>query len=88
MADRTWAAAAKLGKPAYTVVLKLKTSEFRTLTRSWTGEAALSSSGMLADRAVDLLARVNLPPATRFRLVGVGASNFRDPEADAQRSLI
>lgn len=80
MATRTWEAAAKLGKPAHTVVLKLKTSDFRILTRSLTRPAAPDSEAALAQIALGLRERVNLPPETRYRLVGVGLSGFERPE--------
>ena len=58
------------------MVLKLKTSEFRTLTRSLTPVERPSSLQALADLACGLRARVMLPAHTRFRLVGVGLSGF------------
>lgn len=81
MAERTWDAARKLGKPAHTVVLKLKTGDFRILTRSLTQDRAPDSADALADMALALRERVNLPEQTRYRLVGVGLSQFREPAA-------
>lgn len=80
MATRTWEAALKLQKPAHTVVLKLKTSDFRILTRSLTRPKPPESSDALAQIALDLRERVRLPPETRYRLVGVGLSGFERPE--------
>ena len=38
--------------------------------------------------ALALRDRVDLPPSTRYRLVGVGFGGFRDPSGDAgQRTL-
>jgi DNA polymerase-4 len=65
------------------VVLKLKTSEFKILTRSHTSSASPSSCEELTAIALALRERVDLDPKRRFRLVGVGLSNFRDP-ADAR----
>lgn len=88
MAARTWQAARKMDRVAHTVVLKLKTSEFRILTRSITLPAAVDSEQVLADRAAGLLARVELPDSVRYRLVGVGLSGFEAPEeATLQPSL-
>lgn len=88
MAARTWDAALKLGKPAHTVVLKLKTADFRILTRSLTRAAAADSGEVLAEIALGLRERVNLPPETRYRLVGVGLSGFeRSDEAAVQPGL-
>jgi DNA polymerase-4 len=61
-------------------VLKLKTSEFKILTRSHTPSAPPSSCEELTDIALLLRERVDLSPKQRFRLVGVGLSNFSDPE--------
>ena len=88
MATRTWDAARKLGKPARTVVLKLKTSDFRILTRSLTRPRAPDSAESLAQTALDLRERVNLPADTRYRLVGVGLSGFeRGDDAPVQTGL-
>jgi DNA polymerase-4 len=80
LAEKTWTASRKEARIAHTVVLKLKTSEFRILTRSHTPSHAPSSSEELTRIALSLRERVDLGPHQRFRLVGVGLSNFRDPE--------
>lgn len=87
MAERTWHAAQRLGQPAATVVLKLKTADFRILTRSLTRKPAPDSAEALAERALALSARVNLPAQTRYRLVGVGLSGFESGDAPAQPQL-
>lgn len=89
MAARTWTAALKMGRPAHTVVLKLKTGDFRILTRSLTQATAPDSAEELANLAVALCARVALPDPTRYRLVGVGLSNFREVnQNDRQEKLV
>ena len=65
---------------ARTVVLKLKTSEFKILTRSNTPQAPPSTCEELTCIALSLRDRIDLSPEQRFRLVGVGLSNFSDPE--------
>jgi DNA polymerase-4 len=80
LAEKVWSASRKESRIAHTVVLKLKTSEFNILTRSHTPLTPPSSFQELADIAVALLERVTLAPGQRFRLVGVGLSNFREPE--------
>jgi DNA polymerase-4 len=73
---------------ARTVVLKLKTSEFKILTRSHTPGSPPCSCKELTNIALSLRERVGLSPQQRFRLVGVGLSNFCDPEdASAQSAL-
>ncbi|MBV2208220.1 MAG: DNA polymerase IV [Thermomonas sp.] len=85
LASSTWASYGKEwqrhpGRIARTVVLKLKTADFRTLTRSITGAEPPSSEAMLAQIACDLRTRVELPRSTRYRLVGVGISGFTEYE--------
>ena len=65
---------------ARTVVLKLKTSDFRTLTRSLTGTAPPTSEEAFADIGCALRERVDLAASTRYRLVGVGLSGFAEPD--------
>ncbi len=80
LAEKTWAASRNETRIARTVVLKLKTSEFRILTRSHTPASPPSSCEELTGIALSLRERVDLDPHQRFRLLGVGLSNFRDPE--------
>jgi DNA polymerase-4 len=80
LAEKTWAASRNETRTARTVVLKLKTSEFRILTRSHTPASPPSSCDELTGIALSLRERVDLDPHQLFRLVGVGLSNFRDPE--------
>lgn len=73
---------------ARTVVLKLKTSDFRILTRSLTAAETPASQQELARIACDLRARVALPARTKYRLVGVGLSGFADrDDTDVQSDL-
>jgi DNA polymerase-4 len=73
---------------ARTVVLKLKTSEFKILTRSHTPYSPPASCEEFTSIALSLRDRVGLTAEQRFRLVGVGLSNFRDPDdASAQPAL-
>jgi DNA polymerase IV len=88
LAEHTWAASRKESRIARTVVLKLKTSEFKILTRSHTPGSPLTSSEELTNIALSLLQRVGLSPRQRFRLVGVGLSNFCDPEDRSAQSVL
>jgi DNA polymerase-4 len=80
LAEKIWSASRKESRTARTVVLKLKTSEFNILTRSHTPGSPPSSCEELTSIALSLRERVDLGPRQRFRLVGVGLSNFREPE--------
>jgi len=80
LAELTWAASRKETRVARTVVLKLKTAEFKIITRSHTPSSPPSSCEELTTIALSLRERVFLGPQQRFRLVGVGLSNFFEPE--------
>src|SRR5215831_17367168 len=82
LAEKLWSASRKEVRVARTVVLKLKTSDFKILTRSHTSELPPSSCEQLMEVALKLLERVDLDPQQRYRLVGVGLSNVRDPDED------
>jgi DNA polymerase-4 len=88
LAETTWTASRKELRVARTVVLKLKTSEFKILTRSHTPTVPPSSCEELTSIALSLRERIALSPKQRFRLVGVGLSNFHDPDdASSQPAL-
>jgi DNA polymerase-4 len=88
LAEKTWQAANKSERVGRTVVLKLKTAQFRILTRSHTPDAPPSSLEQLTAIALSLRERVDLPAHTRYRLVGVGLGGFRDrDEGSSQGGL-
>src|SRR6266704_1963303 len=80
LAEKLWSASRKESRIARTIVLKLKTSEFKILTRSHTPDSPPSSCDELTDLALKLRERVDIGPRQRYRLVGVGLSNFRELE--------
>jgi len=80
LAQKVWSASRHESRVARTVVLKLKTSEFNILTRSHTPTFPPASCEELTAIALSLRERISLGSGQRFRLVGVGLSNFRDPE--------
>ncbi len=88
LAGKTWAAyerevASEHGRIARTIVLKLKTGDFQTLTRSLTPSTRPASATELADIACALRERVDRPADSRYRLVGVGLSGFVDRDSFA-----
>ena len=88
LAGKTWEASRKTERVGRTVVLKLKTSQFRILTRSFTPETPPRSLEILTDIALSLCDRVEQPDGTLYRLVGVGLGGFRErEEAVLQGSL-
>jgi len=85
LAAKTWSASRKTGRVPRTVVLKLKTRDFRILTRSLTPPQPPASAAELAAIAVSLCDRVDDgrlagEPAVLYRLVGVGLANFHDAD--------
>ncbi|MEN2988847.1 DNA polymerase IV [Tistrella sp. BH-R2-4] len=87
LAERVAARLAKGGLVAEGVVLKLKTADFTTLTRSRRLRAASDQAAPLIDAASDLLA-LELRHGgasghgTAFRLIGLGAHPVRDRAGD------
>jgi DNA polymerase-4 len=85
-AERVSARAKKLGLAGHTVVLKLKTADFRLKTRSHT----LDAPTQLADR-IFRTAQASLrreADGTQFRLLGVGLSNLTPAASADPMSLI
>ena len=87
-AERTWIHATKSDRIGRTVVLKLKTSDFQSITRSLTPSVRPTSLEELSAVALQLLDRVDLPATTRYRLVGVGLSNFVDSDEASMQSTL
>jgi DNA polymerase IV len=80
LAEKVWTASLREPRIARTVVLKLKTREFSILTRSLTPDVPPASCEELISIALSLRNRVETNSRQRFRLVGVGLSNFRDSQ--------
>jgi DNA polymerase-4 len=88
LAEKLWSASRRESRSARTVVLKLKTGEFKVVTRSHTPDSPPSSCEELTDIALKLRERVDLGPQQRYRLVGVGLSNFQEPEDTAAQPVL
>jgi DNA polymerase IV len=89
LAEKVWTASNSNARGARTIVLKLKTKEFNTLTRSLTPPVPPSSCEELTRIALALRERVDLGPQQLFRLAGVGLSNFQlnEDNDDTQSSF-
>jgi DNA polymerase-4 len=79
LSQAVWNSAREEVRIARTVVLKLKTSEFNVHTRSYTPDHPPSSCEEFTDIVLRLRDRAGLDPSQKFRLIGVGLSNFREP---------
>jgi len=69
-----------------TIKLKLRLADFTTFTRQTTIAQPTDSAEVILAEASRLLAR-ELHAGRRFRLLGVGVSNFGEGEAESQPSL-
>jgi DNA polymerase-4 len=89
LADKAWTSYQReRDRVACTVVLKLKTADFRTLTRSFTPPQRPRSAQELGRIACTLRGRVERAPECRYRLVGVGLAGFVDRDSyQAQADL-
>lgn len=85
-AERVSARAKKLGLGGHTVVLKLKTSDFRLRTRSTSLEAPTQLADRIFRAAQAALKRE--ANGTRFRLLGVGITNLAPAGSADPASLI
>lgn len=88
LARKVWSAAERSGRIGRTVVLKLKTSDFRILTRSLSPEVPPASVQELLEIASGLRSRVELPARTRYRLAGVGLSNLVEADGLPQQGSL
>jgi DNA polymerase-4 len=83
LAEYVWELSLSNARAGRTVVLKLKTKEFYSLTRSLTPPTLPSSCEEFTTIALKLCERVELDPQQLYRLVGVGLSNFSSDDADS-----
>ena len=88
LAEKVWQASRKESRIPRTIVLKLKTAEFSILTRSHTPGTPLGSCEELTRIALALRENVRMAEGQRYRLVGVGLSNFRDPALAPAEGLL
>ena len=80
LSERVWNSTIEEPRTGRTVVIKLKTSDFNQITRSHTPEFPPATYEEFLEIALWLHSRVDLDPNTRFRLAGIGMSNFSDPQ--------
>ena len=78
LARQVWEATRRRERVGRTITVKLKTSDFRSLSRRLTPAAPPADPQELAGQAIALLDHFGQGESTRFRLVGVGLSNFLD----------
>jgi DNA polymerase-4 len=79
-AQKLWKALSDKELVGRTVTVKLRTGDFKTATRRLTPESIPSSGDDLARIGSELLTRFDFPPNSRYRLAGIGVSNFIDED--------
>jgi len=79
-AQKLWTALSDKQLVGRTVTVKLRTGDFKTATRRLTPESIPSSGDDLARIGAELLTRFDFAPASRYRLAGIGVSNFIDED--------
>ena len=85
LAEKVWAASQGNTRQARTVVLKLKTKEFVSFTRSHTPPYRISTLEQLTQIAVSLCGKIDHAPQQLYRLAGVGLSNFTSATEQSER---
>ncbi|MDQ6801881.1 MAG: DNA polymerase IV [Acidobacteriota bacterium] len=79
-AHSLWETLAQRKLVGRTVTVKLRTGAFATATRRLTPESTPASGDDLARIGVELLTRFEFPDGSKFRLAGIGVSNFLEEE--------
>ena len=83
-AGKLWESLEQRSMRGRTVTVKLRTPDFKTATRQLSPPEVPASGSEIATIAVSLLDRFEFAPDARFRLVGVGVSNFLDEEDEVE----
>ena len=85
LAERVWTSAERKTLLARTVVIKLKRTDFRILTRSITPDLPPDRLDSIITLATTLLERIDPDPSTRYRLIGIGLTNLIETDAQPPR---
>ena len=88
LAEQVWRATRRRERQGRTVTLKLKTADFRTITRRLTPDRPPADAAEIAALALGLLEEFLPDEALRFRLLGVGISNFPDLDEDDPQAAL
>jgi DNA polymerase IV len=86
-AHSLWESLAQRKLVGRTVTVKLRTGAFATATRRHTPDLPPASGDDLARIGVSLLEKFEFPEGSRYRLAGIGVSNFVEEEEQQQPVL-
>ncbi|HEU4522235.1 MAG TPA: DNA polymerase IV, partial [Thermoanaerobaculia bacterium] len=81
---KLWSALEERALRGRTVTVKLRTPDFKTATRRLTPEEVPSSAEELTAIAIALLGKFDFPEHARYRLAGIGVSNFPDEDEEPE----
>ena len=87
LVKETWKELQKANKTPKTIIIKLKTSEFKTISRQMSIEGNLLELKEMKKLACQILSTIDLPLKTKYRLLGAGFSNFRNDTSVTQTEL-
>ncbi len=76
LAEDLWRQTVRKNVQARTVTLKLKTADFRIITRSLTYSSALPDAAALAQAAAALMKKVPPSADDAYRLIGIGVGHL------------
>ena len=88
LVEKLWGQLDPEGREPQTVFIKLKTHDFRNYTRSHTPAEPPRSADDVRNATELLLQRLDLPQNYRYRLAGVGLSNFRERESGVRQATL
>lgn len=79
-AEKVWTSVTKHKLTGRTVTVKLRLPDFTTATRRMTLDQPVADAQALETAGAELLGRFAFPPGSRYRLAGLGMSNFLQEE--------
>lgn len=85
LTNKVWLQLNKKKMTARGITLKLKTADFRVITRSMTYSSVFLDEQSLQVAIQALLQRLDIPPQLKFRLAGVGVSHLNTHEKKIQQ---
>jgi DNA polymerase-4 len=86
--EKLWESLEKRSLRGRTVTVKLRTPDFRTQTRQLSPGEPPANASEIAGIAVSLLERFDFAADARFRLVGVGMSNFVEEAEEEEEPVL
>jgi DNA polymerase-4 len=83
-----WQSLSKNAMRGRTVTVKLRTPDFKTATRQVTPPELPASGDEIAELAISLLEKFDFAPGAKYRLAGVGVSNFLEGDEEEEEPTL